>query len=117
MAETIDHLTLSNFTNAGVIKKAHIVGQIGGWFVSVKCGGIERALTTQRSQKTRLFRRLETLVSYLKTLGITEFYVDSKNHEPIINEARKRPDRAIALKRAHEAATYDAWFREEVKMR
>lgn len=26
-----------------------------------------------------------------------------------------RPDRAEALKRAHEAAAYDAWFREQVQ--
>ena len=27
----------------------------------------------------------------------------------------KRPDRAEALKRAHEAAEHDAWFREQVR--
>ncbi|MBJ7263300.1 MAG: hypothetical protein JHC61_05985 [Burkholderiaceae bacterium] len=29
--------------------------------------------------------------------------------------APKRPDRAAALKRAHEAAAYDAWFRAQVQ--
>ncbi|WP_066457768.1 antitoxin PaaA2 family protein [Castellaniella caeni] len=27
----------------------------------------------------------------------------------------KRPDRSAALKRAHEAAAYDAWFRDQVQ--
>ncbi len=32
-----------------------------------------------------------------------------------IDKTARRPDRSEALKHAHEAAAYDAWFREQVR--
>ncbi len=66
MAETIDHGTLSHLVEAGVVRGAHIVGQPGGWAVMVRYGMHERPLAAQRSRNVRLFRKFETLVSYLK---------------------------------------------------
>ncbi len=115
MAETIDHGTLSRLVEAGAVRGAHIVGQTGGWAVLVKYGLIERPLAAQRTRQVRLFRKFETLVSYLKGIGIARFDVDAANYDPDTLQATRRPDRAEALKRAHEAAAYDAWFREQVQ--
>ncbi|AKH63520.1 hypothetical protein GPY51_07960 [Photorhabdus laumondii subsp. laumondii] len=116
MAETIDHGTLSHLVEAGAVKGAHIVGQPGGWAVMVRYGMHERPLAAQRSRNVRLFRKFETLVSYLKKIGIARFDVDSSNYAPAPpNTSTRRPDRAEALKRTHEAAAYDAWFREQVQ--
>lgn len=68
--ETIDHATLVKLAEAGVVRSAHVSGQGGGWGVMVKYGTTERALTAQRSQQLRIFRKLETLVEYLKGVGI-----------------------------------------------
>lgn len=115
-AETIDHGTLSRLVEAGAVRGAHIVGQSGGWAVLVKYGMTERPLAAQRSRQVRLFRRLETLVAYLKGVGIARFDVDAANYDPETpQDTRSRPDRAEALKRAHQAAAYDAWFREQVQ--
>lgn len=115
MAETIDHGTLSRLAEAGAVRGAHIIGQSGGWAVLIKYGLIERPLAAQRTRQVRLFRKFETLVAYLKALGISRFDVDSSNYDPLAITSTLRPDRAAALKRAHEAAAYDAWFREQVQ--
>ena len=115
-AETIDHVTLSRLAEAGAVRAAHVVGQAGGWALSVKYGMAERFLAAQRSGKLRLFRKLETVTAYLKTLGISRFDVDASGYDAAEAKTRhKRPDRAEALKRAHEAAEHDAWFRGQVQ--
>jgi len=60
-------------------------------------------------------RRFETMVSYLKGLGIARFDVDAAEYDPDPLQSTRRPDRAEALRRAHAAAAYDAWFREQVQ--
>lgn len=65
-AETIDHTTLTKLAEAGAVRSAHVVGQEGGWSILVKYGITERVLAAQRSHQVRIFRKLETLVNYLK---------------------------------------------------
>jgi hypothetical protein len=113
---TIDHATLSMLVEAGTVRNAHVVGKPEGWSVEVRYGQNERTLIAQRGRQTRLFRRLDTLVSYLKDVGIAEFDVDATAYEPDAARAATRPDRAEALRKTHEAAAYDAWFREEVQL-
>ncbi|HCP77361.1 MAG: hypothetical protein CML16_02265 [Pusillimonas sp.] len=115
MSETIDHTTLSRLVEAGVVHGAHVVGQPGGWAVMVKYGVHERPLATQRNHQVRVFRRFETLVSYLKEMGLSQFDVDAANFDQNSVTAAKRPDRAEALKKAHEAAAYEKWFRDQVQ--
>lgn len=114
MAETIDHGTLSRLVEAGAVKGAHIVGQTGGWTVMVRYGMTERPLAAQRSKAIRNFRKFETLVSYLRGIGIQRFDVDAANYDPA-SSTTTRPDRSIALKLAHQAAAHDAWFKDQVK--
>lgn len=114
--ETIDHTTLSRLAEAGAVRSAHIVGQNGGWGVLVKCGMTERALAAQRSHQVRIFRKFETLVNYLKGVGIARFDVDAVNYDAAsLKTTRNRPDRAEAMKSAHEAAAYDKWLKAEVQ--
>ena len=114
MTETIDHGTLFRLVEAGAVSGVHIVGQRGGWAVMVRYGTHERPLAAQRSRQVRLFRRFETMVSYLKDVGIGQFDVDAATFDPQATK-RIRPDRSDALKRAHEAAAYDNWFRAQVQ--
>jgi hypothetical protein len=100
--DTINHDTLSRLAEASAIRAAHAVGQPGGYALSVQYGMAERYLAAQRSGKVRLFRRLDSLAAYLKTLGISRFDVDTSQHDPATD--RQRPDRAEALRRAHAAA-------------
>lgn len=114
--ETIDHNTLSKLVEAGAIRGAHVVGQEGGWSVFVKYGMYEKPLSADRKHDVRLFKRFETLVSYLRRIGIVKFDVDAVNFDAEKVERTKRPDRSEALKKAHEAAAYDKWFKEQVQI-
>jgi hypothetical protein len=113
--QTIDHTTLTKLAEAGIVRSAHVVGQAGGWGVLIRYGMTEHALTAQRSHKTRIFRKFETLVNYLKSIGIPCFDVDAQNFESAGGSAYTRPDTSDALKKAHEAAAYDKWFRIQVQ--
>lgn len=110
-AETIDHSTLSRLVEAGAVEVAHVVGKTGGWSVVIRYGKVERPLAAQRSRQVRVFKRMDTLVSYLRDVGISQFDVDAADYAP---GTASRPDRAAALRRTHEAAEYDKWFREQV---
>ena len=114
--ETIDHTALSLLAEAGAVRSAHIIGQKGGWGVLVKDGVTKRALAAQRSRQVRIFRKLETLVTYLKRIGIDRFDVDAVNYDAAsLKMTRTRPDSAAAMKRAHQAAAYDKWLKAEVQ--
>ena len=113
-ADTIDHHTLTRLVEAGAVRGAHVIGQAGGWGILVKYGMIERPLAATRSRQVRTFRKLETVVDYLKGIGISRFDVDTANYDPTQTKLPPRPDRAEAMKRAHEAVAHDRWFREEV---
>lgn len=99
----------------GRVDATHIVAQPGGWAIQINIDQQEHVLTAQRSGNVRLFKKLETLVSYLHDLGIDHFAVDTSTYDPEQVSSYQRPDRADALKRAHEAAAYDTWFVEQVK--
>jgi hypothetical protein len=114
-ADTIDHNTLAHLAQAGAIHGADVFGQPGGWGVTIQYGVTERTLAARRGA-IRVFKRFETLVAYLKELGIAEYRVNATNYDPIaIKTGQTRPDAAARLKRAHEAASYDGWFTSKVE--
>ena len=115
-AETIDHNTLSRLVEAGAIRGAHVIGQVGGWGILISYGLLERPLAATRSKKIRTFKKLETLVTYLKAIGISQFDVDARQYDPATVQTYTRPDRTEAMRQAHEAVEHDKWFREQVDL-
>ena len=113
--ETIDHTTLRKLAEAGVVSTAHVIGQAGGWEILVKYGVTERALAATRSHQVRIFRKFETLVDYLKGVGIFHFEVNSANYATRSLVDRSRPDQSAKMKSAHQAAAYDEFFRQHVQ--
>lgn len=111
----IDHANLVHMAGTGRIDATHVVGQAGGWAVQISIGDQEHILTAQRSGNVRLFKKLETLVGYLQGLGIEHFKVDTAGFDPQLLKTYQRPDRAQALKLAHEAAAYEAWFSTQIE--
>ncbi|WP_244130564.1 hypothetical protein [Burkholderia latens] len=85
-----------------------------GWALSARCGAHDRFLSAKRGD-VRVFRRFETLVGFLRDIGISRFDVDASTFDPDAAGRASRSDRAAALKAAHEAAAHDRWFREQVK--
>ena len=112
---TIDHSTLAKLVEAGAVRGAQVVAQPQGWALLVRYGQHERPLAAQRSRQVRTWRKLETLVQYLHGVGVVRFDVDASAFDPATPSSNPRPDRAAALKAAHEAAAYDQWFRGQVQ--
>lgn len=114
-ADTIDHVTLERLVEAGAVRGANIVGQPGGWGVVIQYGMIERVLAAKRGA-VRIFRKFETLVSYLKDIGITKYQVDATHFDSVaLKTERKRTDAAERMKNVHEAAAYKGWLTQVVQ--
>lgn len=75
-------------------------------------GMVERVLAARRGA-VRIFGRFETLVVYLKSIGISQFNVNTSNYDPA--EKRTRPDSSVRMKRTFDAAEHDKWFRGQVE--
>lgn len=115
-SETIDHQTLMRLVEAGAVHGATVIGQPGGWGVIVQYGTTERAVAAKRGP-VRVWRRFETLASYLQEMGLNRYQVDAVNYKPesLRESTPKRPDAAERMRRAHEAAAYDEWLRGKVE--
>lgn len=115
--DAITHETVSQLVEAGAIRAAHVVGQKGGWGVLFKYGLTERPLAAQRGN-VRVFKRFETIVSYLREMGIVQFDVDAAQYDPaapLSARSQSNAERAREqMKAAHQAAAYDKWFRAEI---
>lgn len=96
--ETIDHVTLQRLIEAGAVRGADVIGQPEGWSVVIKYGMTERALAVRRGS-IRVFRHLETLVNYLREIGISQFNVNAANYDPA-GSRTIRPDASERMKRA-----------------
>ncbi len=110
--DTIDHQTLLHLVEAGAVRGADVIGQPGGWNVVVKYDMVERALAARRGA-IRLFSRFDTLVKYLKSIGIAQCNVNLSNYDDSVKRVN-RPDTKQRIERTKEAVAYDKWFREQV---
>ena len=115
--KTIDHGTLRRLVDAGAHVGAEVIGATGGWGVVINYGRASQTLSATRGQP-RTWRQFETLAGYLKTLGITEVRVNTAEFEPGPNTGKQDKRSTTAsdrMKRAHRAAAYDTWFRDQVQ--
>jgi hypothetical protein len=104
-AESIDHRTLAELIEAGAIRQAIAVANGRAWALRVRYGAIEKTLRATNSRAVRTWSRLDSLIRYLRELGIRECQVDARNYDPDQAGTQRRPDRAAALRRAHEAVS------------
>ena len=114
---TIDTAMARRMVEACAIRGASVIGQPGGWSVMLKIGMSEKPLGTQRTDKPRMWRSLDTCMEYLKNdLGIARLdALDASNHSAGSATQSKRADSSKRMKHAHEAAAYDTWFRAQVQ--
>jgi len=115
--KTIDHGTLRRLVDAGMHVGAEVIGAAGGWGVVINYARASQTLSATRGQP-RTWRQFETLAGYLKDLGITEVRVNTAEFEPRPSTGKQDKRSTTAsdrMKRAHQAAAYDSWFREQIK--
>lgn len=113
-SQTIDHTTLARLVEAGAVRGADVIGHPSGWGVVIKYGMTERALAARRGA-VRTFRKFETLVAYLKEMGISHYNVNAADFDPqAMKSARVRPDASERMRSAFEAKAHTDWVREKV---
>ena len=116
--KTIDHGTLRRLVDAGAPVGAEVVGGASGWTVVISYSRASQTLVATRGAP-RTWRQFETLAGYLKDLGIVEYRVNTA--EFTLSAAVAKPDdkrgatASERMKRAHQAAAHDTWFREQVQ--
>ena len=116
MPELIPPAALKDLIAANAIRSAMVIGDKGGYLVTIKYGRAERVIgarTREGQIKRRLFRSLNAASRYLRQIGMARYAVDETGYKEATDRPR-RPDRSAALKRAHQTAAYDQWFRAEV---
>ena len=112
-SETIDYTTLARLVEAGAVRGADVIGHGSGWGVVVKYGMTERALAARRGA-VRTFRRFETLVSYLRDLGISQYHVNAADFDAqAVKTNKARPDSAERMRAAFEAKAHADWMRKQ----
>lgn len=79
----------------------------------LKTGVLEKPLGGTKTDRPRKWRSLDTLTAYLrKDLRVVHIDgIDTSHHSDLDPD---RPGAAARLKRAHEAAAYDTWYRAQV---
>lgn len=95
--ETIRETTLRELVEANSVRMAQVIGQRGGFVLSVRYGMTERFLASTRGD-VRVFSNLTTLATFLRRLGISRFEVSTSDYEAA-RVRPARPDRAEALRR------------------
>src|SRR5438270_12106988 len=113
-ALTLDQLRA--VTQTGGIASVSLKAEGGSFLVTVATrSGDEGLLVTTRSKEPRRFSDLRKAVRLLREMGIATVQVDATAWNPDEASAgMARPDRSAAMKRAHEAAAHDRWFRVQV---
>lgn len=114
---TIDSLLARQMVEAAALRGASIIGQPGGWSVMLKVGMTEKPLGTQRTDKPRTWRSLDSCMTYLRDeLHIVRVDgIDASQYSAASVHTKRRADSSARMKAAHEAAAYDKWFRAQVQ--
>lgn len=116
MSRLVSAATLKQIAAASGVQDVQVLGGAGGYRVCVRYGNQQRELaarTRDGKSKARTFRTLDTAARCLREIGLMRYQVDASHFRPA---KVSRPDSAAALKRTHEAAAYDRWFREQVRI-
>jgi hypothetical protein len=113
-AGTIDHTSFERLIEAGAVHGADVVGHPGGWGIVVKYGMTERTLAARRGA-VRTFRKFETLVRYLKGVGIAQYNVNaSEFNVESLKTTRVRPDSSERMRQAFESKAHADWMQQKV---
>jgi len=109
----IDHNEFLELVSSGEVEEIIARGAEGAWAVTVMHHHKVYALTAVRSKGLRRFARVDSVLAYLKDMGVLEFRVDILGAEDAQGRARQRPDLAEAMRETHaSAAEHRHWLEE-----
>jgi hypothetical protein len=114
--QTLTLEQLRTVTETGGVSAVTLEATGGEFFVRIKTNNdAEAVLARARSDEPRGFPNPLPAITLLRKLGIVAGAFDLSRWNPDQRPlARARPDRAEAMKRAHDAVAHDQWFRDQV---
>ncbi len=112
---TLEHLRAAK--RAGGVDSVTLKAEGAAFYILLATrAGETGVLVTTRDKRQRRFSDLRQALRLLKDVGILTSQIDARHWNPDqADTGRRRPDRAAALKRAHEAAAHDRWFRTQLQ--
>ena len=113
---TLDQLKIAQ--QSGGIADVTLTADGGEFYVGVRTrSGDDAVLVKTRSRMPRGFVDPRKAIALLHSLGIVSVTLDTARwtQEQPAGAVKRRPDRAEAMRRTHEAVEHDNWFRSEVE--
>jgi len=112
---TLEQLRTANKT--GGVSSVTLKGMGGAFFVQVATrNGTQAVLSKARSSEPRRFGNPAAALNVLLDLGITDGRFDASEWNPAERQpAPGKSGRALALRKAHEAAAYNDWLANEIQ--
>jgi len=111
---TLDQLRTA--TTAGGIAAVMLKAEGGDFTLRITTRNGEAVLTKARGMEPRRFSNPAQAITLLCKLGIMAGSFDLYQWRPEQKStAHARPDRAVAMKKAHAAVEHDRWFRAQVE--
>ena len=109
---------LRTASEAGGVSGVTLKGEGGSFFVQIATrNGSGAVLAKARSSEPRCFGNPAAALKVLRDVGITIGQFDASEWNPSEREpvARSSDSRALALRKAHEAAAYNEWLAAEIQ--
>lgn len=104
-------------TDAGGVLGVTLQAQGGAFYVNIETRRGEAMFVSTKEKKPRKFIDPRKAMLLLREIGVRTMRVNAEQWRPeeIEFEKRQRPDSAELLKKKHQAADYDTWFRNAVE--
>lgn len=116
----MQHLTLEQFratNDAGGVLSVTLKAEGAGFEMQIETHrGLAKLVKARDRAETRRFIDPRKALLLLRDLGIREAHIDSQKWRPEDREFERqpRPDRAEAMKAAHEALSHSGWLRDKL---
>lgn len=102
---------------SGGVLSAILKGKGIAFFIEFEMRTGSAALVTANGRKPRAFRNPVKALELVRELGLPEgrfLLQDWRPEDAEFETARRRPERSIALKAAHEAVKYNSWLQQKI---
>jgi len=116
----MQHLTLEQFRathNAGGVLAVTLKAEGAAFEMEIETRrGPARLVKARDRDEARRFLDPRKALLLLREIGIQEAHIDSARWRPDVQERERkpRPDRAEAMKAAHEALSHTDWLRDKI---
>ena len=104
-------------TDAGGVLGVTLRAEGGAFYVNIETLRGEAVFVNTREKRPRKFIDPRKAMMLLREIGLCSMHVNAEQWRPeeIESERRPRPDASELLKKKHQAADYDTWFRNSVE--